>query len=143
MNLKNLQIEMKVAFFSFFIIMISMILMDGLWLMFMLKRLYVPNIGHLLNDSMAIWPAVIFYILYGIALNVFVVLPALKNNTGYLELLLLGLLFGMVTYGTYDLTNQVTLKNWPWIVTVVDIAWGSCLAAVVTLISTFMTRYFW
>ncbi|MEI8124549.1 MAG: DUF2177 family protein [Parachlamydiaceae bacterium] len=144
MNLKNLQIEMKVPFFSFFIIMISMILIDGLWLVFMLKRLYVPNIGHLLNDSMAIWPAVIFYILYGIALNIFVVLPALKNNTGYLELLLLGLLFGMVTYGTYDLTNQVTLKNWPWIVTVVDIAWGSCLAGTVSLISTFMTRYyFW
>ena len=134
---------MKVAFFSFFIIMISMILIDGLWLAIMLKRLYVPNIGHLLNDSMAIWPAVIFYILYGIALNVFIVLPALKNNTGYLELVLLGLLFGMVTYGTYDLTNQVTIKNWPWIVTVVDIGWGSCLAAVVTLISTFITRYFW
>ena len=143
MSLKNLQIEIKVAFFSFFIIMISMIVIDGLWLVFMLKRLYVPNIGHLLNDSMAIWPAVIFYILYGIALNVLVVLPALKNNTGYLELLLLGLLFGMVTYGTYDLTNQVTLKNWPWIVTIVDIAWGSCLAAMVTLTSTFITRYFW
>jgi len=120
-----------------------MIVIDGLWLTLMLKRFYVPNIGHLLNDLMAIWPAVIFYILYGIALNVFVVLPALKNNTGYLELLLLGLLFGMVTYGTYDLTNQVTLKNWPWIVTVVDIAWGSCLAGAVSLISTFVTRYFW
>ncbi|MDP1881011.1 MAG: DUF2177 family protein, partial [Parachlamydiaceae bacterium] len=114
------------AFFSFFIIMISMILIDGLWLMLMLKRLYVPNIGHLLSNSMEIWPAVIFYILFGIALNVFVVLPALKNNTGYLEILLLGLLFGMVTYGTYDLTNQVTLKNWPWVVTIVDITWGSC-----------------
>ncbi len=134
---------MKVAFFSFFIIMISMILIDGLWLMFMLKRLYIPNIGHLLNDSIAIWPAIIFYILYGIALNVFVVLPALKSNIGYLELLLLGLLFGMVTYGTYDLTNQITLQNWPWIVTIVDIAWGSCLAAAVSLISTFITRYFW
>lgn len=131
------------AFSSFVIIIVSMILIDGLWLAFMLKRLYVPNIGHLLNDSISIWPAAIFYILYGIALNVFVVLPALKNNTGYIELLLLGLLFGMVTYGTYDLTNQVTLKNWPWIITVVDIAWGSCLAAAVSLISTFMIRYFW
>lgn len=120
-----------------------MILIDGLWLAFMFKRLYVPNIGHLFNDSMAIWPAVIFYILYGIALNVFVVLPALKNNTGYLELLLLGLLFGMVTYGTYDLTNQVTLKNWPWVVTLADIAWGGALTAVVSWISTSMTRYFW
>lgn len=131
------------AFFSFFIIIISMIFIDGLWLMLMLKRLYIPNIGYLMNDSMVIWPAVIFYILYGIALNVFVVLPALKNNTGYLELLALGLLFGMVTYGTYDLTNQVTIKKWPWIITVVDIAWGSCLASTVSLISTSITRHFW
>ena len=143
MSLKNAQIEMKMFLFSFFIIMISMVLLDSLWLTFMLKRFYVPNIGHLLNDLMAIWPAVFFYIIYGIALNVFVVLPALKNDTGYFELLLLGLLFGMVTYGTYDLTNQVTLKNWPWIVTVIDIAWGSCLAGMVSLISTFVTRYFW
>jgi uncharacterized membrane protein len=120
-----------------------MILIDGLWLTLMFKRFYVPHIGHLLHDVMVIWPAVIFYILYALALNVFVVLPALKNNSGYLELLLPGLLFGMVTYGTYDLTNQVTLKNWPWIITVVDIAWGSFLAAALSVISTFMTRYFW
>jgi uncharacterized membrane protein len=132
---------MKMMVFSFFAIMISMIMIDGLWLAIMLKRLYVPNIGHLLSDKMAIWPAVIFYILYGIALNVFVVLPALKNNTGYIELLLSGMLFGMVTYGTYDLTNQVTLKNWPWIVTVVDIAWGGCLTATVSFIATYLTRY--
>lgn len=67
----------------------------------------------------------------------------LRPYTGYLEVLFLGLLFGMVTYGTYDLTNQVTLKNWPWIVTVIDIAWGSCLVGAVSLISTFVTRYFW
>lgn len=141
-NFKSIKIGVKVAFFSFFIILISMLLIDGLWLGLMLKRLYAPNMGHLLSDVMSIWPAVIFYILYAIALNVFVVLPALRNNTGNLELLALGLLFGMVTYGTYDLTNQITLKNWPWIITVVDIAWGSCLAASVSLISTFITRYF-
>ena len=134
---------MKLSFFSFLMIMISIILIDGLWLAFTLNRFYVPNIGHLLNESMVIWPAVIFYILYGIALNVFVVLPALKTNTGYFDLLLLGALFGMVTYGTYDLTNQATIKNWPWIVTVVDIAWGSFLAGAVSLISTFITRNFW
>lgn len=137
---------MKSTFFPILISIISMILIDALWLGFMLKRLYVPNIGHLLSDSrasMAIWPAIIFYILYGIGLNVFVVLPALKNNSGYMEILLLGILFGMVTYGTYDLTNQATLKNWPWLLTVVDIAWGSFLTGTVSLISTYMTRYFW
>lgn len=143
MNSKNVKIEYKMAIFSFFIIVVSMILIDGLWLALMFKRFYAPNIGHLLSSSMAIWPAVIFYILYGIALNVFVVLPALKNNTGYLEILLLGFLFGMVTYGTYDLTNQATLKNWPWIVSIVDIAWGGCLAAAVSFVAAYTTRYFW
>lgn len=129
--------------FSFFTILISMVVIDGLWLGIMLNRFYAPNMGNLLSDSMAILPAVIFYFLYAIALNVFVVLPALRNNTGYLELFMLGLLFGMVTYGTYDLTNQATLKNWPWVLTVVDIAWGSCLAGVVSLISTYATKTFW
>lgn len=120
-----------------------MILIDGLWLAFMLKRFYVPHIGHLLSESIAVLPGILFYVIYGIALNVFVVLPALRNNTGYFDLLLLGLLFGMVTYGTYDLTNQVTLRNWPWVVTVVDIAWGSSLAAMVSVLTTFLTRRIW
>ncbi len=120
-----------------------MIVIDALWLGLMLSRFYAPNIGHLLKDSMSLAPAVIFYILYAIALNVFVVIPALKNHTGYLDLFLLGLLFGLVTYGTYDLTNQVTLKNWPWKLTLVDMSWGSFLTGLVSLISTFVTRYFW
>lgn len=119
-----------------------MIVIDGLWLGIMLNRFYAPNMGSLLTDKVSILPAVIFYILYAFALNVFVVLPALKNNTGYLDLFLLGLLFGMVTYGTYDLTNQATLKNWPWVLTIVDIAWGSFLAGAVSLISTYVVRYY-
>lgn len=143
LKLEKVFTEVELIFFSFFINVISMLLIDGLWLGLMIKRFYLPNIGHLFNESIVILPAVLFYLLFGIALNVFVVVPALKNNTGYLDLLLLGFLFGMVAYGTYDLTNQVIIKNWPWIVTVVDIAWGSCLTAAVSLISTFVTRYFW
>ena len=133
---------MKQAFFSFFVIIISMFIIDGCWLFLMHKRFYTPYIGHLFKDSMEIFPAIIFYILFAIALNVLVVLPALKNQIGYLQLLPLAALFGMVTYGTYDLTNQVTLKNWPWIVTLVDITWGSCLTTLLSFISTFITRYF-
>jgi uncharacterized membrane protein len=127
--------------FPFFMIILSMAVIDGLWLFVMVKRFYAPQIGYLMNESIVVLPAIIFYLLYAVALNVFVVLPGLKNHTGYLSLFLLGLLFGMVTYGTYDLTNQITLKNWPWIVTVVDIAWGSLLIGGVSVISTFIVRY--
>lgn len=134
---------MKVTFFSFFIILFSMITIDALWLGLMLKRFYAPNMAGLLDSSMKFVPVIIFYVLYAIALNVFVVGPGLKDNTGYLHVLLLGMLFGLVAYGTYDLTNQATLKNWPWILTLVDMAWGSSLTGLVSVISVYVTRLFW
>ena len=36
-----------------------------------------------------------------------------------------GALFGLVAYATYDLTNQATMRDWPWRVTLVDLAWGA------------------
>ena len=31
---------------------------------------------------------------------------------------------GLVAYGTYDLTNQATLRDWPAAVTAADLGWG-------------------
>ena len=46
------------------------------------------------------------------ALNViFAVLPGLAEG-GWTKALLWGGLFGLFAYGTYDLTNLATLKNW-------------------------------
>ena len=44
----------------------------------------------------------------------------------------LGGLLGLLTYGTYDLTSLATVKGWPLVVTVVDMAWGTALAAAVS-----------
>jgi uncharacterized membrane protein len=43
-----------------------------------------------------------------------------------------------LAYGTYDLTNMATLKNWPPILTVVDIAWGTVMTAAVAGAATFV-----
>jgi uncharacterized membrane protein len=48
---------------------------------------------------------------------------------------LFGAFFGLVTYSTYDLTNLATLKDWPLIVTVVDLVWGMVLSASVSLVT--------
>ncbi|MDH7513691.1 MAG: DUF2177 family protein [Clostridiales bacterium] len=34
----------------------------------------------------------------------------------------LGALFGLISYATYDLTNLTTLKDWPVLVTAIDLA---------------------
>ena len=48
-----------------------------------------------------------------------------------------GALFGFVAYATYDLTNMATLRGWPTIVTIIDMAWGTFLSAAVAGIATF------
>ena len=57
---------------------------------------------------------------------------------------LYGVLFGFSTYATYDLTNLATLRDWPVLVAVVDITWGTVLGTLVSggayLIGTWLGR---
>lgn len=126
---------------SFIISLLAILALDALWLGLMFKRFYTLQLGHLLGESMRIGPAIAFYLLYAFSLCHFVVIPELKQPSGYFHVLLQGVLFGLLAYGTYDLTNQATLKNWPLTVTLVDMAWGACLSAMVSGIAVMFTRY--
>ena len=78
--------------------------------------------------------AIIFYLLFIAGLIAFVISPAIEKHS-WLHALLFGALFGLITYATYDLTNLATIKDWPLLVTVVDLIWGSTLAALVSVIT--------
>jgi len=95
--------------------------LDAIWLSFAGERLYRPAIGHLMREGFDLGAAALFYLLYVSALLYFVLLPA--RGTG--DALRRGAFFGLVAYATYDLTNQATLRDWPWHVTLVDLAWGA------------------
>jgi uncharacterized membrane protein len=60
--------------------------------------------------------------------------PAVEKNS-WVVALALGALFGLITYATYDLTNLATVKDWPLLVTIVDLIWGMTLAASVSVIT--------
>ncbi|RFO97121.1 DUF2177 domain-containing protein [Rhodoferax lacus] len=107
-----------------------MLTLDGLWLGLLAKDFYQQGLGHLMAESPRWGPALLFYALYPLGLLVFAVLPA-GQDTGLAPALLRGALFGLMAYATYDLSNLATLKDWPVLVSVVDVAWGafaSCLA---------------
>jgi uncharacterized membrane protein len=120
----------------------TMLVIDAGWLTLMVPRLYRTKIGHLLADGMSLPPAIFFYILYILGVTVLVVMPAVRHETTLGMVFIYGALFGLVAYGTYDLTNQATLKNWPWSLTVIDLIWGTLLTGVVSLITVMLTRYF-
>ncbi len=104
----------------------AFLVLDGLWLGLVAKGFYARHLGYLLADE-PVWPAaVVFYLLFLIAIQVFVVLPGLEHaRVG--PTLGRGAFFGLVTYATYDLTNLATVRNWPLVVTIVDLAWGTVL----------------
>jgi uncharacterized membrane protein len=105
---------------------------DMLWLGLVARGFYRKHLGFLLSPSPNWAAAIIFYLLFVFGLVVFAVLPGLQAaSLG--KALLLGALFGLVTYATYDLTNLATVKDWPLVVTVVDMIWGTLLATLVTL----------
>jgi uncharacterized membrane protein len=104
---------------------------DMIWLGLIAKTFYRRQIGHLLADQV-IWPAaLVFYLFFIAGILIFCVLPAVeKHSVG--RAILFGVLFGLMTYGTYDLTNLATMKNWPLIVTVADLIWGMILTGTVS-----------
>ena len=103
--------------------------LDMVWLGVMASRVYRPILGDLALTGVNLPAAVAFYLLYPIGLVIFVVLPSLKGGTIY-SAVGYGALFGFFTYATYDLTNQATLRNWTLELSLIDMAWGTVLAAV-------------
>ena len=73
-------------------------------------------------------PAIAFYLIYPIGIVMFAILPGLKSES-MSTASLYGALFGFFSYATYDLTNQATLRNWTFELTLIDMAWGTALAA--------------
>ena len=70
--------------------------------------------------------AAIFYILYVFGLIFLVLKPAIDANS-VINAIWLGGVFGLVAYGTYDLTNLATIRGWSVTVTLVDMLWGAFL----------------
>ncbi len=132
---------MKTGFVGYILILGITGLLDGLWLTFMTPRFYRPVMSHLLSDTLNFKAAVFFYLLYGFGILALVVLPALQNATRLNQVALFAAIFGLVAYGTYDLTNHATLKNWPWTVTLVDMAWGTFLTCVAATLAVILLRY--
>lgn len=99
-------------------------LLDALWLRTMVPAVYRPQIGTLLMDGWRPAPALIFYALYMLGIQIFAVAPAIEAGRWQVAAQW-GALFGFFCYMTYDLTNHATMKIWSTKVTLLDIAWGS------------------
>jgi uncharacterized membrane protein len=105
--------------------------MDMVWLGLVAKNFYRKQLGFLMSGEVTWAAAILFYLLFIGGLVFFVIMPTMEKGS-WVRALLVGALFGLITYATYDLTNLATVKNWPLLVTVVDLVWDTTLAAAVS-----------
>ena len=105
------------------------LVIDVIWLSFATKSFYRPLIGNLLTDKPVMWAAVLFYLLYVFGMALVVIQPCIDSSSLF-KTIYTGFIFGLVAYGTYNLTNMAVLKGWSPTVTFVDMFWGGSLTAV-------------
>lgn len=116
---------------SFLFAMLAFTVLDLFWLGYLGKRLYEKFLGHHMRAQTDWLAAILFYFIFLAGLVYFVVLPAQTSSQAVVR----GAFFGLVTYGTYELTNRAVIQNWPWPIVAIDIAWGIFLCAVVSWVS--------
>ena len=117
----------------YFATLMAFFAIDLVWLGLVARTFYQEQLGFLLSPTTNWVAAMIFYLLFIAGILVFVVLPGMEKNS-IKATILRATLFGLVTYATYDLTNLATVKDWPLLVTIVDLAWGTVLTIAVSCV---------
>ena len=104
------------------------LIIDVIWLSFATKSFYRPLIGNLLAEKPVMWAAALFYIIYVLGMSLIVIQPCIDSDSIF-KSIYTGFIFGLVAYGTYNLTNMAVLNGWSPTVTFVDMFWGGTLTA--------------
>ena len=133
MATKSLVISYLLTFGVFLII-------DMLWLGVVAKNIYQKFLGDFITNDVNWVAAFTFYILFVIGVFIFIVTPAVNKDSVYYAIYM-GALFGFFTYGTYDLTNLATLKNWPLSIVIIDMVWGTILSSIVSVAGFYFLRW--
>jgi len=123
------------------IALVIFLAIDMVWLTLIAKSLYAQHLGYLMAPKAKLIAAFIFYLLFVAGLQFFVLNPALAAGS-WKTALFAGMFFGLVTYATYDLTNLATIKDWPVLITAIDLVWGSFVSGITALLSFLVIRKF-
>ncbi|MDA3891509.1 MAG: DUF2177 family protein [Salinivirgaceae bacterium] len=133
MNYKNIIISYLLTFIVFLMI-------DMLWLGVVAKNLYQKYLGGFLSETVNWTAAFVFYLIYIVGISIFAIYPAVNKDSAQ-NAIIMGALFGIFTYATYDLINLATLKGWPLPIVFIDIVWGAVLSAIVSFSGYYIVKW--
>ena len=122
------------VYFSF---LLSLVIIDLIWLLGIAKNLYRDEMGALMATEPKLLAGLGFYLLYALGASIFVIIPAISKQS-WIYAVQYGALFGFFCYMTYDLTNLAVIRDFPMRLAFVDIAWGSAVTALSATIASWV-----
>jgi len=123
---------------TFFIALLFFFIIDVFWIYFVATPMYKQEVASLMQ--LKIPPAILFYIIFLLGLIFFVINPN-QSNTLF-NVFMIGAFYGLVTYGTYDLTVYATMNIFSLKLAATDILWGMILSGSVATLTVFTTAKF-
>jgi len=120
-------------------VLAGILVLDAVWLGLVARQFYADQLGSLIAPQVQWWAAGLFYLLFAGGVVFFAVAPhgaAAPPGRAFGR----GAFFGLVAYATYDLTSQAMIRDWPLLVTVVDLGWGAALTGAVSAIGAWAWR---
>jgi uncharacterized membrane protein len=115
----------KTYFIGYVAALVTLAILDALWLEVASREFYKARLGQLLLEQPNWYAAILFYLIHALGIVVFAV-PLAES---WASAMFYGALFGFCVYAAYDLTNLATLRGWPLTVSLIDLAWGAVVTA--------------
>jgi len=132
--------NIKKEIIIFIIILVTVLLLDGIMISILHSRWNdtITNIqGESLTIRNKIFPIVVYIlIVLGIRLFVYPYFVLGDIQTG----IIMGLVWGIITYGIFDFTNLSLFKNYPLGLALFDTIWGGILAVLTGLITFYFVK---
>ncbi|KQV63880.1 DUF2177 family protein [Rhizobium sp. Root1220] len=132
---------MKIAFVAYGGSLVALLAVDAIWLGLVARTFYRDQLGDMMLPSPNLGIAVVFYIFFAAAVVILAVLPALSAGS-LIMAIVYGAVLGLAAYGTYEITNLATLRNWPVAMAVIDIGWGTFLTSLTAASGFTVARLF-
>jgi uncharacterized membrane protein len=105
--------------------------LDLTWLGVVAKGFYQEQLGYLMRPDVRVGAALLFYLIYIVAVVVLVVAPAVEQQS-LGRAVATGALLGLAAYAAFDLTSLALVRDFPVTAAIVDLAWGVVLTATVS-----------
>ena len=129
---------------TYLVMLITYIAIDFLWITFFMHPFFSANLSHLIKDAIPtkflLLTGGLFFIFYVGGLFWFGARSGIIANS-FMIACFSGAFLGFLAYGTYGLTNYIFLKNYPLLITILDISWGTLLGGMVSTLGFFCFRF--